>query len=368
MIPHRILVAPDSFGGWKSASEVARQMAAPLRASGFRVDTRPMSDGGEGLLDAMTAGELLSRCEHRDGVGPHGHQRRGHIGWQGATPIIESSTWLRASKPRAPWSASSAGLGAVVSALQATPGVIGLGGSSTVDMGLGFLHRLGATLLDEDGRTVAATARGLHRLHRIIVAPGRMRDWQCWVDVSTPVTHGAAAFGPQKGVLAEDIPWLCDGWRNVVRVWDRWRTSHGLPPTARDIPGGGAAGGLGFTLMQLGARLHPGASVLAAQLLPTLSPSCFVVTGEGCLDATTGEAKVVTTLARVCVEQGASLAVVAGSVGPGAPVLPGRLYRCDGSPDRDIALAEAMASLVDDLVKHRRGQFPRDALEGRHSQ
>ena len=61
----------------------------------------------------------------------------------------------------------------MVHALQDTPGIIGLGGSSTIDMGLGFLHRIGATLLDEDGRAVEPTAHGLPRLHRIIVEPGR---------------------------------------------------------------------------------------------------------------------------------------------------------------------------------------------------
>jgi hypothetical protein len=67
---------------------------------------------------------------------------------------------------------------------------------------------------------------------------------------------------------------------------------------------------------------------------------------------------VVATIARICTQTGASLAVVAGSVEPGAPDLPGRIYRCDGSPDRGEALARAMGALVEDLLRPRRDQSP----------
>ena len=354
MNPRRILVAPDSFGGWQSASEVARRIAGPLQTAGFTVAQRPMSDGGEGLLDALASAGLLDRVQQISGTGPHAEPRTGPIGWRHGAPIIESSIWLRSpATPPAPWRASSAGLGQVVERLLSTPGTIGLGGTSTVDMGLGFLHALGARLVDRRGGPVEPTPRALWDLHRIEVDPDRLLGWTIWSDVSTPVHRGAAAFGPQKGVAKAHVPYLSTAWAHVATVWDRWRTRHGLSPLDHTRPGGGAAGGLGFTLMQLGARLELGAPALADLILPDLNAHDLVITGEGRLDATTGASKVVAAVARACDSCAARLVLVVGSRATDAPDFGAPVHVCSHPSDRDIAFADTVDELVASLLRTR---------------
>ena len=354
MNPRRILIAPDSFGGWQSASEVARRIAAPLQAAGFTVALRPMSDGGEGLLDALTSAGLLDRIQQVHSTGPHAEPRTGPIGWRHGAPVIESSIWLRTpATPPAPWRASSSGLGRVVKQQLSTPGTIGLGGTSTVDMGLGFLQALGARLVDRHGAPVEPTPRALWNLHRIEVEPEKLRGWTIWSDVSTPVHRGAAAFGPQKGVHEAHVPYLSAAWAHVTTVWDRWRTHHGLPLIPHTQPGGGAAGGLGFTLMQLGARLELGAAALTGLVLPDLSPDDLVITGEGRLDATSGASKVVAAVAHACRSRAADLALFVGSMASDAPDFGAPVHVCNNNSDRDIAFAGAVDALVATLLRTR---------------
>ena len=136
-----------------------------------------MSDGGEGLLDALASAGLMDRVQQVHSTGPHAEPRTGPIGWRHGTPIIESSVWLRSPLTSStPWQANSAGLGRVVERRLATPGTIGLGGTSTVDMGLGFLHALGARLVNRGG-PVEPTPRALWDLHRIEVDPARLLGW-----------------------------------------------------------------------------------------------------------------------------------------------------------------------------------------------
>ena len=341
-----IVVAPDSFGGWKTAGDVADRVAQRLEKAGHEVLRCPMSDGGEGLLDALDRAGVLERMVDVVSVGPHGEARTGPVGWMGGCPIVESSVWLRSSGVVAPWQATSVGLGRILAGLPGQPAVIGLGGSSTVDMGLGMLVGLGGRLWDGSGRPLSPSPDEMHRLAHIELAPGLGRAWTVWSDVSTTVGDGARRFGPQKGVT--DLTRLSEGWAHVVAVLTAWRASHGLDPVPLDLPGGGAAGGLGFTLACLGASMVPGAQAVADLLLPENTPQ-LVITGEGRLDATTADHKVVASIAEWCVQGGVRFAAVVGCVGDGRPELPGPVYVCDGSPDRGLALDLALDRLVADL-------------------
>ncbi len=348
MSPSSIIVAPDSFGGWKSAPEVASWIGDRLERAGFHPLLRPMSDGGEGLLDALGFARWLDARATVRATGPTGASRSGDVGHKHGAAVVESSVWLRASSLD-PWVLTSRGLGAVLAESVEGPATIGLGGSSTVDMGLGMLAALGAQLLDADGRPLPPEPHELHRLHTLQLAPSLGRHWTVWADVHTPVHRGALLFGPQKGVLREDLPRLQAGWDHVCRVLQRWRRHHDLAPIPTDLPGGGAAGGLGYTLACLGAMVLPGADAIAKELVPAIEPNQLVVTGEGRLDATTRDGKVVAALARITEEAGGELAVVAGSVGSSPPPLPGRLYVCPAGPDRLQALGEAVDALIFDL-------------------
>ena len=179
----------------------------------------------------------------------------------------------------------------------------------------------------------------------------RLLGWTIWSDVSTPVHLGAAAFGPQKGIAKAHVPYLSAAWAHVTTVWDRWRTRHGLRPLDHTQPGGGAAGGLGFTLMQMGARLELGASALTDLILPDLNAHDLVITGEGRLDATTGASKVVAAVARACHSCAAQLVLVVGSRVPDAPDFGAPIHVCSHPSDREIAFADTVDELVEVLLR-----------------
>ena len=349
----KVIVAPDSFGGWRSAGTIASAVAQSLRRGGIDAEACPMSDGGEGLLDALASGGVLDRLDAVDGTGPAGLPRTCPVGRLGGVPIIESSAWLRTLAPSNPWHLHSGGLGAACRSLVGRPAIIGLGGSSTIDAGLGLWAALGGRLLDANGQALDPTPAAAHRLARVELDPDLGSAWTVWADVQTPYPAGARRFGPQKGVHADDLDRLTVAWKRVADTLDDWRERHGRVPIARDMSGGGAAGGLGFALACLGARLEHGAHACMQSLglHHRLDGETWIVTGEGRLDATTRDAKVVATLAQHCRDRGQPFAALVGSIGPGAPDLPGPVYVCDTSPDRALAFEAAVQTLVTDLQR-----------------
>ena len=143
--------------------------------------------------------------------------------------------------------------------------LVGLGGSATTDGGAGLLAGLGVRLLDAAGVEVAPSPAGLARLVRADVSGLDRRLAALRIDLASDVTnpllgpHGSAAvFGPQKGATPAQVPVLDTA---LARFADAL-VQAGLPDV-RDLPGAGAAGGLGMAFLSLGARLRPGVEVVA---------------------------------------------------------------------------------------------------------
>jgi glycerate kinase len=269
------------------AREAASALAAGLRRGGVEADEAPVADGGEGtaaVLHAALGGEWRSASVH-DPLGRPIEAR--FLLLPDGRAVVESAEAIGLARlapaERDPMRASSRGLGELIhAALEAGAAglIVGLGDSATVDGGTG----LGESLTVLPARTVVAC------------------------DVSSPLLgpRGAAsAFGPQKGASpaqVEELEWRLAG--NPI-----------LAPYA-DLPGAGAAGGLGAALAALGARLVGGAELVieTVGLRKRLRGAALAVTGEGTVDPTSLAGKATGRIVDLCGELGLRCVVFAGRV------------------------------------------------------
>jgi glycerate kinase len=276
-MPH-LVAAPDKFRGTATAAEVAAAIGAAARASGWSSVTVPMSDGGEGLLEALGAPALGGTEQTTEVPGPLGAPTR--AAWRllpdaagGPTAVIEMSraagrTLLPRPRGDDPVRADTTGVGRLLLAARdagARRIVIGCGGSSTTDGGWGAVAAVGA-------------AEALSGLELIVAC-----------DVTTAFRDAARIFGPQKGASPEQILGLTDRLGSLA---DRYRRDFGVD--VDQLPGAGAAGGLAGGLAALGARIAPGFDLVAELVgLPGLIAGAdLVVTGEGHVDPPSFHGKV----------------------------------------------------------------------------
>jgi glycerate kinase len=352
----RVLLAPDGFGGLLSPQAAASAMAAGWRA-GARHDelvAAPLADGGPGFVDTLHAilgGRLLPVVVS----GPWGEDARATVLVAGDTAYVESAQAaglaLVPEDRRDPTRTTSTGVGELLRHARDTGVrriVVGLGGSATVDGGAGMLAGLG---LPDDAGRLAGGGGGLDGVADDDLAglPALRADWSgvevvvaCDVDVPLLGMQGAAAgFSPQKGATPEQAQHLERALARFARVAGaalgeverpnllaepvELGHHHGAVPTASTrsggdrlaaLPGAGAAGGLGFGLALLGARLVPGAAVVAdaVGLDGKLATADLVVTGEGRFDWQSLHGKVVAEVAHRALAHGLPTIVVAGEV------------------------------------------------------
>ena len=320
----RIVAAPDSFKESMTAVQAARAMAAGVRDAlpSCVVDQVPVSDGGEGFAEAVTAawGASWREVTTADALG---RPRTAGFGLDGHRAVVDlaSSVGLEHIAPgeRDVMRSSTAGLGHVIAAAVdagARSLLIGLGGSASNDMGLGTLVALGARCLDERGSEVEPVPAEFSRIRSIEVEPAcrRLEGMSTTVagDVTNPLTgpHGAAAvFGPQKGLTGPAITWV-DG--EMTRLAEVLGLSHWA-----SHPGTGAAGGTAFALAAvLGAKLTTGIDHLTGVvgLRERLEEADLLLTGEGSLDGQSLDGKAVSGVLRLACERGVPSIVFAGRV------------------------------------------------------
>ena len=255
----RVLIAPDKFAGTLSAVEAAEAIAEGWRrrAPGDELDLAPMSDGGPGFVDVVHAalgGDLLAVTVE----GPYGDPVPGLVLRVGDTAYVESAhaCGLHLTRDGDPEKASTYGVGQLVAAAVdsgARRVVIGLGGSGTSDGGAGLLAALGA----EPSAALRGGAAGLAGLDQVELPTSPDADLLIASDVDIPLTglFGAAkTYGPRKGIAEERLP-AVDGL--LVHFAERTDSRLALEK------GAGAAGGLGFGLMLLGASREPGIELVA---------------------------------------------------------------------------------------------------------
>jgi len=314
-----VLIAPDSFKGSLTSVQVARALAEGW--SKARPDDSvvlcPLADGGEGTLEAIAAagGWKWREAAVTDPLGRPIMARwlASEDGTRAAVEMAEGSGLSRvATAERDAVSASSIGTGELLrTAIDsgATYIVLGIGGSATTDGGAGLLRGLGA-IADRD--RAEADFSGLDpRLVDVDLAVA--------CDVSNPLLgpRGAAAvYGPQKGASPADVVELD---RRLAIFADAVEAAGGR--AVREMPGAGAAGGVGFSLLAIGDRfgsfaLRPGVDLVFEATLfgDRLAHADLVITGEGRIDAQTGFGKTALGVARRAAAAGVPCIAVGGGV------------------------------------------------------
>ena len=350
----KVVLAPDSFKEAMTAAEAAAAMARGVLAvvPDAEVVQVPMSDGGEGFTDAVAAA-LGARVRTVETVDALGRPVEGRLAVGGGTAVLEMATAagleLVPEEERDVLGSDTRGVGRMIrAALDAGADrlLLGIGGSATNDGGAGMLAELGVRFLDGEGQAVGTTPREVEGLASVDASgldarlAGLRIEAACDVDNPLLGERGASAvFGPQKGASPEDVDYL----DSVLARWARLSGRAGLA----DLPGAGAAGGLGFALMAfLGARLDPGVELVARAvgLAEAVSGADLVLTGEGSVDAQTLAGKTPAGVARVAAAQGVPTVIVAGRVRPGAEVLltTGCVALMSSSQGEVVPLAEVL--------------------------
>ncbi|HYK81979.1 MAG TPA: glycerate kinase [Gemmatimonadales bacterium] len=318
-----ILAAPAAFKGTLGPRQVAAALAQGIHRAAPQATVLqcPISDGGDGLLDAVLAPE--ARREALPVSGPLGESVTGELGWvDGETAIFESATacGLRLLRPeeRDPLRATTRGVGELIweaAERGAKTVVVGLGGSATVDGGSGAARALGWTLRDPAGAPLPEGGAALGRLAEVAGGWGLAARVVALADVTTPLAgaEGAAVvFGPQKGAGPEAVKLLARGLERLSEVMAR----HGRPELAA-LPGGGAAGGLGAGLVFFAkAHLVAGAEWVLARVGfdAALARADLVITGEGSFDRTSLVGKASGEVVRRAQVAKKPVAIVAGKV------------------------------------------------------
>lgn len=349
----RVLICPTSFKESIGAAAATEAMAAGLRrAAGsgegraLQVTELPLSDGGPGLLDALrsvsggeveeveVAGPLLGRVHGRILWTTPGAPRprdpehaAGGAGEGTRTAVIESADacglHLMPPESRAPLTADTQGVGELVHrALEWGAGrvILGLGGSGTVDGGSGLARAFGYRFVDDRGTEIAAGGGPLRRLAGIRGGEPPDAEVVALADVRAPLVgpEGAArVFAPQKGARPREVDALAEG---LARLAERIHSDLGRD--VRQIPGGGAAGGLGAGCVAfLGADLVQGADWVLSRLgfRERLPAADLVVTGEGAFDSTSMDGKVTGEVIRRARERDLPVLLLCGRVEDGVP-------------------------------------------------
>lgn len=325
-----VLIAPDKFRGSLTAPAAAAAMATGVHRAvpGARVVLRPVADGGEGTVDAFVAAgwsPVTVRVAGPTGVvGPAVVARRDD------RAVVELAACC--GLPRlpggvpAPRTATSRGAGeAVLAVLRegAREVVVGLGGSASTDGGVGFLGALGVVLRDDRGEELPSLPQSLHHaatvdLTRLApeVAGARLVLATDVTSVLTGPGGAAAVFAPQKGAGGDDVRVLADG----LERWADLLARRGQP--VRDLPGGGAAGGVAAGVVGvLGGVADVGVvsgarTVVDAVGVPAVVAGAdLVLTGEGSFDRQSLAGKAPVTVAAVAAAAGVPVVVVCGRAG-----------------------------------------------------
>ncbi len=325
----RVLVAADKFKGSLTAVEVAERVTAGLRVvrPDLRVEALPVADGGDGTVAAAVAAGFE---RHEVTVsGPLGDEVTAAYALRDGTAVVEMAEASGLQRlPEgvfAPLTASTYGSGELLRAALdagARSIVFGVGGSATTDGGAGMLAALGARFLTASGEPVGPGGAALAEVATADLSglDPRLRSVEFVLasDVDNPLTgpKGAAAvYGPQKGASPEDVERLDAALGHFAKVLDAAELATS--------PGAGAAGGIGFGALLVGARFRPGIEVMLDVLgfASALQRADLVITGEGSLDEQTLHGKAPAGVAAAARAAGKDVIAVCGRLALAPEVL-----------------------------------------------
>jgi len=331
-----IAIAPDSFKDCLSAQKVGEALAKGIKhvIPSAICEVIPMADGGEGTVESLIDATSGRKVEAQ-ALDPLLRERKAFFGitGDGNTAIIEmaaaSGLELLPPAERNPWITSTFGTGQLILHaldLGCRNILLGIGGSATNDGGCGMARALGARFLDASGKELPDGGGALGELHSIDLSDLDHRISHCSIrvacDVSNPLTgpEGASAvYGPQKGADEAMVNKLDKNLEKLAGI-----IAGQLGKEVDQVPGAGAAGGLGAGLMAfLDASLMKGFDMVAEamDLASRLDQADLVITGEGRIDAQTAFGKTPFGVAQTARVHGKPVVAVAGSLDPGSRIL-----------------------------------------------
>lgn len=356
----RFIIAPDSFKGTMSAREICDILGKAVEdiVPDAEIIKIPMSDGGEGMVDAYL-GIIGGEKKYFTVTGPKGQSVNAAYGilpdGRAITEMAECAGLPLMGGELDPLHATTYGVGQLMKHLSDS-GVrkvlMGIGGSATNDCGVGMAAALGYVFEDEDGREIEPYACNIGKIKRIR-KPAQLVELDITVacDVDNPLCgeRGASAvFGPQKGLKKEQIGPLDDEIRAFAGL-----IKNELGVDVLKVPGAGAAGGLGAALMAFcGAKLTPGIDMLldAAGMDALLQCAELVITGEGRIDYQSASGKVPVGVSRRAKRANVPCIAICGCVGEGAEAVLSEgidaFYACT---DGTKSFEEILKSCRDDL-------------------
>lgn len=333
----KAVIAIDSLKGSLTSVEAGNSVAEGIKRvySDAEIRVRPLADGGEGTVEALTAG-MGGKKQTVCVTGPLGtpvHCEYGIIDKTG-TAVIEmagaAGLPLVPEEKRNPMDTTTYGVGEVI--LDAVKKgcrrfIVGIGGSATNDGGAGMLQALGYEFLDKDGKQIPRGAKGLEVLDAVKsenVIP-ELRECKFYIacDVTNPLCGQdgcSAVYGPQKGADPQ-----------MVSRMDRWMKNYARKAKEKfdkadpEYPGAGAAGGLGFAFLTFtDAVLESGIKIVLEEigLERDLCDADVVITGEGRLDGQTAMGKAPVGVAGLAKRYNIPVIAFSGSVTDEA-------YRCN---------------------------------------
>ena len=325
----KIVIASDSYKGSLDSSQVNEAMRKGI-LRGFEdaeIICIPIADGGEGTVDAVMTCCGGSYC-YETVTGPDGREviaRYGILPDKSAVIEMAAASGLPLVQDVTPdtvMNSTTYGTGQLIaSALDkgCRKIYIGIGGSATNDGGIGMLQALGVSFLDADNREVGFGGKYLDKIVRIDISnlDPRIRETELVVmsDVTNPLCgeNGAAVvYGPQKGATEEEIAILDKGLARLAELICQMNL-----PDIRNLPGAGAAGGLGGGLVSfLGAEIRPGIKAILeiADFEKSVQWADLILSGEGRIDGQSANGKVVSGIAEIAGKYNVPVIAICGSV------------------------------------------------------
>ncbi|NCG34839.1 MAG: glycerate kinase [Dehalococcoidales bacterium] len=329
---NKILISPQEYKESLTGIEVAKAMKQGILEvnKNIEIELAPVADGGDGTLRTMvdvTNGKIISK-EVENPIGNIINSEWGKLG-DNKTAVIEmakaSGLALLKDDQKSAINTSTFGTGqlfkdALDSGIKNF--IVGIGGSATNDGGAGFISALGAKLLDDNNSEVKPSGANLNKISKIDLSDfdKRIKDITVNVacDVNNPMCgeNGASAiFGPQKGASKSDIKMLDSNllyWSEIIKAQ--------FSKDILNVPGSGAAGGLGGGLMAfVNAQLSSGADIILNSLNydNKLKGVDLVIVGEGQTDKSTQFNKSPVAVAERAKKLGIPVVCISGSLGDG---------------------------------------------------
>lgn len=330
-----ILVAPDSFKECLSAKQVAKHITTGILDvfPNAKIHEIPISDGGEGLLDALMQGigGVLNPVMVKD---PLQRDIQANFGiLKDGTAVIEmakaSGLELLSDVEKNPMITSTYGTGQLIKAALdkgCKNILVGIGGSATNDAGTGMLRALGCKFLDANGNELKDGGGYLDSLSKIDLKNLDKRLQKCKItvacDVDNPLTgpNGASyIYASQKGATAEQITQLDNNLKHFAYI-----VRKQLNIDIKQLSGGGAAGGIGAGLSSfLSAELKSGIDLILETLKieEHIKKADIIFTGEGKVDKQTLRGKTITGIAKIAKKHNVPVVILAGKVVDGIDAL-----------------------------------------------